>query len=101
MGVESESSIKCLSLSVWKQSVCVCLESLFVQILVVKEFACLDVTSCNKLNEINCLISFLPIVSPTVTVGIYQNQSMPPPYQYLEQKQVGNSIENVVHVTNG
>ena len=57
MGVES--STKCLSLSVWKQSVCVCLESLFVQILVVKEFACLDITSCNKLNEkIYCLISF-------------------------------------------
>jgi hypothetical protein len=53
--------------------------SLFVQILVVKEFSCLDVTSCNKLNEINCPISFLPIVSPTVTVGIYQNQSMPLP----------------------
>ena len=78
-----EKCIRCLSLSVWKQNICVCLESLFrslfVQILVVKEFACLDVTSCNKLNEINCLISFSPIVSPTVTDGIYQNQSMPLP----------------------
>jgi hypothetical protein len=28
-----ESSVKCLSLSVWKQSVCVCLESLFRKIV--------------------------------------------------------------------
>jgi hypothetical protein len=77
MGVES--STKCLSLSVWKQSVCVCLERLFVQILVVKEFACLDITSCNKLNEkIYCLISFFANSLTLVGIYIYQNQSMMP-----------------------
>jgi hypothetical protein len=73
--------------------------SLFVQMLVVKEFACLDVTSCNKLNEINCLISFSPIVSPTVTDGIYQNKSMPLPNSNITKHalEIPVAVANVVH----